>query len=276
MDAEIEHEDNVVESDTRIETPIVFPNEMEDSSIAVSGNNIEGVRAEAASPDQEESIKPPTELPLERDNGNELHGVSSSTTEEEVEAKLSEVSEQPAPHEEAVDPQISSTDDYGLQTPHIETATLATEGEEAPSAAPVDGEHISSEAHTQLHQELWQERTKALQRNRHLQSKLFKHLQKENERPQEAGLLQEYQMRMSVLAELRQQLDTELETVPQQVELLRSQAQEQLAKVGPSCLHSILQYKFIICLKNKATVLYNLPRPSTADIHCNCVKKKLC
>ncbi|XP_028992768.1 coiled-coil domain-containing protein 96 isoform X1 [Betta splendens] len=237
MDAEVEHIENDVENDIR--TPTVLPNEVENPSITVSGNDEEDVPAEVGSSDQEGNAELPEELPREKDGDIELHGVSS-TTRENIEVKVSEVNEQPHTREEAVDSEISSGEDRGPhrpETPQTKTTTPALVVEEASGADPADGDHIGHGDYTRLHQELWDERGRALQRSIRLQATLTEYLRRSAEeaaRPekvQEAEPLQEYETCMSVLTALRRRLDTELDTVPRQAELLRSEAQEQLAKV---------------------------------------------
>lgn len=221
MDGKLEHEENEVTNDTEGKTP------EDNSPITVNGNEKEGVPAEMPTSDHEGSMKVTKELPAEA-----------------VDAKMSEVNEQ-----------MDSSDDDGLhrldlETPQSEPTTPAEEEEEdaEDDDAPADREDVSYEEHTQLLQELCEERDKATQRSIQLQMKLAEYLRKKPREDaqleiQESEQLQVYEKSISILTELKQQLAPETETAQQQAEELRIQSQEKLDEVGRAVLYLHISWK---------------------------------
>lgn len=247
MDGELEHEDSEVKHDTGRETPEDPYGERMNTSITLTENEKEGVPAELAESDHEESIKATKELPVEENSGNEPSGVNNISTSEHMKVKVSEVNEQPSSHVESVVFEIYSSDDHELHRLHLETPQRETttpaqeeeEEEEESAADPADREHVSYEEYTQLLQELCEERDKATQRSSQLQMKLSEYLLKKagddtqlDKEVQVSEQLQEYEKYISILNELKQQLAAESEAVQQQEEELRLQSQDKLDKVG--------------------------------------------
>ncbi len=259
MNGEPENEENEVKKDTE---RVMTADSSNEDNAAITGdqNEKEGDPAEMLPSDHDEencnNMKATDEDPdeeaatsePEENSGNELPGVDNIPTSEDVAVIVHEVNEEPLSHEGSIVLEMNSSDDHEPsrlhhETPKTENISPAKEDEDAaaeeePTAASADNDDKNYEEYMQLLQELCEERDKASQHSRQLQTKLAvyfhnraKYVLLERDLLV-SGQLQEYEKHINILTDLKQQLVTESEAAQQQEKELSSRSQEKLEQVS--------------------------------------------
>lgn len=261
MDVETEREDSELRNDTS------DPSVEDSSHITVSGNDEGGVPAEVGLSHHEEEEKHPAEAATsepEDNSGDEPPVVDRISTSKDLDVSVIKGTEQPVSHQESVVFEINSDDGNGpsrlyLDTPDRERTRAAAEEEEQENrltAFSAEKEDVINKDSMQVLQQLYEERDKASQRSIQLQKKLTEYLCKKSRTDtqlQWEGLMStvseqmhEYEKRMTMLTEVKQQLASDLEAALQREEELRTQSQERVNKVGDDIQHCSIDFLTLI------------------------------